>query len=278
MMHGSIRSVWAFARQSRIHPRSRRLQSTETYYDSQSGLHLPKHNEKFISMFLDISRESPHQDGLISPQLYKEDSSDVPDKLQALQDLGVRGVRLPPATFSRDFRNLRTLHHVAPSGLKFFVAIASSPPLDLSSLSIMHEFPSFDENASELQQSLDGHARVGTHTTVRLGESVCSEYDPVLTGSRLATLIDRSHGVDSIWISPSLGADVDDVSQLCEELMYHDVAGPTIKSRIIIDSFKEELIVETMLMGINKFVVTDNSQMDLVAEIARAQGKEILFA
>jgi len=253
--------------------------SNDTYYDSQSGLHLQKHNEKRISIFLDMSKDNLGPDTLIPSQLYKGNSSDVPEKLQALRQSGVTGMWLPPALFPRDERNLRTLHHIAPPGFRFFVSVASSAPKDLSSsLSIMHEFiATADVDASEeLRQSLEQNAQHGMHTTMRLGESVCCDSDAVSTASQLAALIDNSGGVDSIWISPSRSADADDVSHLCEELMYLDVAGPTMKSRIIIDSVKEEIIDETMLLGINKFVVTKDFQIDIIEEIAKAQGKEVL--
>lgn len=53
---------------------------------------------------------------------------------------------------------------------------------------------------------------------------------------------------------------IDDVLALCEELVYLDVTGPTMKSRIIVDlttaaDTKQELMEETMSMGINKFVI-----------------------
>ena len=254
------------------------MSSSDTYYDSQSGLHLQKHNEKRISIFLDMSKDNLGPDTLIPAQLYKGNSPDVPDKLQALRQSGVTGMWLPPALFPRDERNLRTLHHIAPPGFRFFISFASSPPKDLSSsLSIMHEFTGTSEvDASDLRRSLEQNAQHGMHTTMRLGESVCCDSDAVSTASQLAALIDNSGGVDSIWISPSRSADADDVTYLCEELMYLDVAGPTIRSRIIIDSQKEEIIDETMLLGINKFVVTKDFQIDIIDEIAKAQGKEVL--
>lgn len=253
---------------------SRRRFSSDSYYDSQSGLLLPKHNEKLISVFLDISKETVGRGTRIPAQLYKETRSDIPENLQALQETGVTGLWLPPAQFPRDLRNIKTLHHVAPPGFRFFVAFAGIPPNDLCTLSIMHEFHA-DEVTFDVQKSLKYNIQNGFHATLRLGESVWADCDAVSVASRVAALIDKTGGVDCIWITPSQSADADDVTQWCEELMYLDVAGPTIKSRIIIDSVQEEIIDETMLIGINKFVVKDHFQIDTVDEIAKAQNKEL---
>jgi hypothetical protein len=256
---------------------SRKMLSNDTYYDSQSGLHLPNHNQKEIAILLDVSKKPLGRDTLVPAQLYKDDSSDVPDKLQALRQAGVTGLWLPPAMFPRDMRNLRTLHHVAPPGFRFFISVPASPPKDLTTVSIMHEFNP-DLDTKDLQKVLEHNAQNGIHTTLRLGESFCGDIDAVSAASQLAALIDNSGGVDCIWITPSLSANEDDVVQLCEELTYLDVAGATIKSRIIIDSVKEEIINETMLIGINKFVVKEDIQIDIVGGIANAHGKELLFA
>lgn len=255
----------------------RREFSNETqYYDSQSGLHLPKHNETEISIFLDISKQNLGKNSFLPTQLYKEDSSDVPGKLEAMRKEGVAGICLPPITFPRDIRNLQTLHHVAPDGFRFIASMDAMPPADIaSSLSIMLEFPD-EVGMQSAQEALTTKVQNSFHTTLRLGEAVCDGGNAMSVASRLATMIDNGGGVDWIWITPNSEiCDEDDMAELCEELMYLDVAGPTIKSRIIVDSVKEEIIDEMMLMGINKFALKEDFQIDVVEEIAKAQGKRM---
>ena len=76
-------------------------------------------------------------------------------------------------------------------------------------------------------------------------------------------------------LTPPDSADEDDVVELCEELMYLDLTGPTMQSRIIVESGNDRVNDSTMLIGINKYVVADDSLVDLITEIALAQGKRL---
>mmetsp|Transcript_37433 Transcript_37433/g.90988 ORF Transcript_37433/g.90988 Transcript_37433/m.90988 type:complete len:508 (+) Transcript_37433:109-1632(+) len=114
------------------------------YYDSQSGLHLPVHNEREIQLFLDLSKKtkkkknnmdtnentstssssSPSSSStstssplslpffVIPNHLYKDGdpgASDIPEQINELQRNGIHGVIVPPIEFPRDIRNLQTL-------------------------------------------------------------------------------------------------------------------------------------------------------------------------
>lgn len=255
--------------------RQRASLSTEIYYDSQSGLHVPIHNEKKISIFLNISNVPTSPQSFVPAQFYKEDSSsDIPDKLQALAEMGITGLWLPPAEFPRDLRNLQSLNNVAPPGFRFFASVASPLNKPVKTLSVLNEFQ-MNADINNLQEIISQHIESGTSTTLRLGKHVCGDSDKMSVASQLATLIDATGGANYLWLTPHESADGDDVIELCEELMYLDVAGPTIKSRIVMDSIKEEVIDETMLLGINKFVVEDESQVDVISDVAKAQGKEL---
>jgi hypothetical protein len=257
--------------------RKRAAFSADTYYDSQSGLHVPIHKEKIISVFLDVSREPTSPHSFVPAQFYKEDmSSDVPDKLRALVQEGITGLWLPPVKFPRDLRNLQTLHHIAPPNFNFFVCVESPLSESLERLSAIHEF-SMTDDRGDLKDKLKKHVDNGTKTTLRLGRAVCGDSDSVSVASQLATLIDSTGGANYLWLTPPDSADEDDVIELCEELMYLDVAGPTIQSRIIIDSIKEAVIDETMLAGINKYVIEDYSHIDIIQDVAKAQGKELVL-
>lgn len=252
---------------------STRSQSLSTYYDSQSGLHLPVHNEREVSIFLDKSTEEISTTSYVPAQLYKEDaSSDMPDKLRELVERGIAGLCLPPAQFPRDLRNLQTLDDICPTGFRFFGSIKTPLSKPLASLSLLLKFTT---SASNLEDEWNRETVSGMSSTIVLGEELFVSEEPISVANQVAALIDSTGCGDYLWLTPPLEADDDDVIQLCEELMYLDVAGPTIKSRIIIDSVKEEILDEAMLVGINKFVVTDESQVDVVSDIAKWQGKEI---
>lgn len=71
--------------------------STGTYYDSQSGLHVPLHNEQEISFILNKRNEDTSTSSFVPAHLYKEDpSSDMPQVLQELKEKGITGIILPP--------------------------------------------------------------------------------------------------------------------------------------------------------------------------------------
>lgn len=248
-----------------------------TYYDSQSGLHIPMHNEMQISIFLNKSTEETSPSSFIPAQLYKEDvSSDMPDKLKALAKQGIHGVLLPPAQFPRDLRNIQTLSDIAPSPtFKYFVSSASPLPKTLPNVNLVLDFIKDDDTLTETLAPL---VQAGMSTTLRLGDDICVDPEPLSVASQVAALIDGTGGGNLLWLVPPLsGADAYDVVQVCEELMYLDVAGPTIKSRIIMDTLNEEMLEETMMLGINKFVVKEESEIDVIADMAKWQGKELVL-
>ena len=247
-----------------------------TYYDSQSGMHVPVHNDKEISVVWNISNVPTSSDSFVPFQLYKETSaSDMPDKLQALTKQGIAGLWLPPAQFPRDFRNLKTLNSIAPPGFCLLASVASPLSSPFENLSAVHEFSAKSKATWELIEDLRGHKEVGTSTTLRLGKDICSEADYVALASQVATIIDSTGGGDFILLTPPDAADDDDVVELCEELIYLDLTGPTMQSRIMVESSNDRVIDSTMLIGINKYVVEDDSLVDLIAEIALAQGKKL---
>ena len=90
-------TIRAFRRPPTIHHGQRAMVSTQdTYYDSQSGLHVPVHKEKEISIYLNVNKEATSTSSFVPAQFYKEDaSSDVPEKLEQLVQDGITGLRLP---------------------------------------------------------------------------------------------------------------------------------------------------------------------------------------
>lgn len=257
--------------------RQRQRVCFSTYYDSQSGLHLPVHNEKEITLILNKSKEDAVE-SFVPGQLYKEDYSDMPDKLQALSAQGIHGIILPPSNFPRDLRNLNTLNNIAPPSFYIFASLAS-PPTSSRSWSNTSMVVEFAPEDAALQDVMRQHVDNGQHTMLSIGEHVFNNAQQAVTvASQVANLIDQTKGGDFFWLSSSSGAvDADDVVELCEELMYLDVAGPTIKSRLVIDSgLNEEVIEETMMAGVNKYIIDDEQHVSVLEEIAKRQGKSIL--
>jgi hypothetical protein len=256
--------------------RSRALFST--YYDSQSGLHVPIHNDQEISVVLN----KMHDNTFVPPQLYKDDpGSDMPDKLQALQKAGIHGLILPPPEFPRDHRNLKTLTHISPKGFQLFSF--SAPPTDSgSNTSVIFDFDTDSAMVEKLQESIQSQVENGFQTTLRLGDACFDEsQEPILIANNIASLIDATKGGDFLWLAvtksnSSNDLDADSVLRLCEELMYLDLAGATVKSRLVVDVMDEEVVGETMLLGVNKFVIHDEAQMEVVLQVAQEQGKTIL--
>lgn len=256
--------------------------SLSTYYDSQSGLHIPVHNEQEISLFLNKSREETSTSSFVPAHLYKEDaSSDMPDTLQELMSLGIRGVILPPANFPRDVRNLETLSNIAPSEFMFFSSMNHSNSQSVLSskrgLSAISEYSETTET-NDLKDSLKAFVENGIKTTISIRETVYGEKEPISVANQIAQLIDLTGGVDFLLVcaaGSSDNVDADDVVRLCEELVYLDIAGATIKSRMVVDSSDPEIVEETMFSGVNKFVIEHEGQVPMVEEIAKEQGKAI---
>jgi hypothetical protein len=92
--------------------------------------------------------------------------------------------------------------------------------------------------------------------------------------------MDESGGGDFIFVSSPDGDD-DVTLRLCEELSYLDVPGPIMKSRLMLDcpaeTTTEDLVDEVMSLGVNKFVVYKESQVqDCIQEVALEQGKQMV--
>ena len=110
----------------------------------------------------------------------------------------------------------------------------------------------------------------------------------IAIASRTATRLDRHGDIYMQLEAPDDNADA--AIRLCEELVYLDVAGPTIKSRLLLDISNPEVVEEAMFSGVNKFVINggdgddddddedeqQKSIIETIEEIAKEQGKCIL--
>jgi hypothetical protein len=91
-------------------------------------------------------------------------------------------------------------------------------------------------------------------------------------------MIDATGGCDYIWISSEQKETsvADTMVQVCEELVYLDVAGATIKSRLLVDSVNEDMLEDIMFAGVNKYVIDDETEAEIVETVAKDQGKALL--
>jgi hypothetical protein len=116
----------------------------------------------------------------------------------------------------------------------------------------------------------------GSSTTIALKDTGNSFANPIAMANRVATIIDSTGGADFIWLSANADVDAEDVVRMCEELVYLDLSGKTVKARMIVNSSNEEVVEETMFSGVNKFVIDNEEQIGFVEGMATSQGKSIL--
>lgn len=283
---------------------ARRLSST--YYDSQSGMHIPIHNELEISL---VFNKSKSVKDFVPSQLYKEDAySDMPGILQNLREQqGILGIILPELKFPRDVRNMKTLLSISPPNFMYFVSsstVAANSGLlpcstkdktnnsNSSKLSVVIDYDRSDDvdedgyndvlNAT-LRDDMQKHVANNVNTTlsIRVDDKTL---DPMTIAVNVATTIDNvGGGCDFVWLrncgSSPLSTNVDYVFMcLFEELSYLDLTGSIMKSRLMIDASLNNLdiVEEAMNLGANKFVIDNDNVVDKIEAIAHSQGKTIL--
>lgn len=279
---------------------SRNRRCLSTYYDSQSGLHLPVHNETEITLFLDVrggQEDSENNSNLpfIPHQLSKDrvEADEVSDKLQQLVKQGIRGVILPAIKFPRDARNLQTLSVISPPEFIFLSGGGGTndsrnvdngllKAKDLSSSGTnFSKILRYHSDEGLLKKSVDK----GLHTTLSVTKEVYAadgcDVEPITLANNIATMIDTNGGCDYIWISSEKTKDNDTtigdtMVQVCEELVYLDVAGATIKSRLLLDFLNEDVLEDVMFAGVNKYVIHNEDQAEMVESTAEKQGKGLL--
>ncbi|KAG7355151.1 hypothetical protein IV203_004507 [Nitzschia inconspicua] len=277
--------------------------SSETYYDSQSGLYIPVHKEQDIRLFLDTTKTSSTKNDYdddddtslfaIPQHLYKssEEAYEVTDQLQSLVAKGIHGVILPPFQFPRDHRNKKALSTLVPPGFRVLyhhhssreetAALLPQPQTtknddDDDPCSLVLSFHK-DNVLNHLEQAVQN----GSHTTLQIHDGAYSDKDAITIANHVASMIDTIGGggygcCDFLWLSCSQTQQAEKLVEVCEELIYLDVAGPTINSRILMDVVNVDVVEDVMFAGVNKFVVQDESQIDMVQATAASQGKQII--
>lgn len=236
-------------------------------------MHVPIHNENEIHVYK----------SWINPflQLYKN-SDDAFEAKEQLEELTkeFQGVFLsPPINHPRDERNLETLLNIVPNNEGFLVF---APPLqknDNVNPNVVVVLSHHDDTLADRLNEYKQHT-VPTCITLKNDESGGGS-EPFELANQIADVMDESGGGNFVSVSSLLSQDEDYVVQLCEELSYLDVPGPTMKSRLILDSSEadaanEDLVDEVMMMGVNKFVVSDEQQHECIQSVANEQGKQLV--
>ena len=289
------------------------LSSTTTYYDSQSGLHIPVHNEKEIRLFLDVHSS---YDTFVPHQLYKnrDEANEMSDKLNRLVQVGIHGVIFPVLKFPRDLRNLQTLSVIAPPNF-FFICSSGKTTSSIDnndhdgilkakgyssstnfSKIFRYDNSKKDGDGIKLQSSFKKSVENGNHTTLMLTEDIYGsdnncDVEPITLANNIASMVDTEGGCDFIWISSKTKDNVDNtikdpstdvlfgadtIIQICEELLYLDVAGATIKSRLMLNPSHEDVLEDSMFAGVNKYVIDSEDQIEMVEDAAKNQGKSLV--
>lgn len=245
----------------RGHSRTSRLLKSfttqATYYDSQSGLQVPIHDEQEISIFYNARKDGK-----------------IPDSLLALknQKSVVHGLILP----EDEGHNLESLLENSPTGFQFFSSVVPTRgKSDNVSLLVDYD-PNKPEKWKEILQS---RFQDGWKTMILLGDGCFDgRHEPIMVANDVAALLDATKAGNFLWISNSGPLrNPEGVVQLCEELQYLDIPGATIKSRLTLDVMDEDIVEEAMMQGVNKYVVTEKEQIKTVQNVAEEQGKSLVF-
>jgi hypothetical protein len=257
---------------------------SSTYYDSQSGMEVPVNNEDEISVFFD------HRSGGGSPD------TNTTMTLEQIQEAGFQGVLWPPPTLATEATPSTSA--AAHDGFTLFVDSESDLEkiqLDQDHVNLVFEYIDDDDNSNStglsLQKRLAAHVENGTKkTTIGMFDACYYQRDPILVASGVATLIDKTGGGDFIWVQPPTnnnnedneGSEEEDdsVIDLCQQLSYLDVAGPTIKSRLIVTAQSEYQVEECLSIGVNKFVFQhpNPNGVKWFSDMVEEQGKNVKLA
>jgi hypothetical protein len=269
-----------------------------TYYDSQSGRDVPVNNEDEISIFFD----------------YRNGGG----SLEQIQEAGYRGVLwspLPPtlATIEAALPSSMSVATANNNGFTLFVDSESTDLEQMQVLDLLDQHVNLvfeymdnddDDDDSTLQKRLEAHVGQqygSTKTTIGLFDACYYQRDPILVASGVVTLMDKTGGGDFIWVQPpppptnndneagkgKSGEEDDDDSiiDLCQQLSYLDVAGPTIKSRLIVTAQSEYQVEECLNIGVNKFVFQHDQHHEQhpngvkwFSDVVGEQGKQIKLA
>ena len=287
----------AATRRLQLFTASRRM-SSGTYYDSQSGQHVPIYDESKVFAYLRSSIEytadnqggvstimdlmNAHKSlglaGSVVNFSHKDGDTDGSESLSLLQKLSNINEHLATSSDEKQestvFIRLSEAHQLT--------ATQQLPTFTLpSNFNVCYEY---SDNATRVT-SITGHATTLRQSSIGIFDPKYFLYrDPISIASGVANLIDAtaSNGssISNIILDPPLPDDTlscdDEMVRLSEELSYLDVTGPTIKSRLIVAAHNTECIEECLNIGISKFIVTDKHALHILREGVVETGKQLI--
>jgi len=268
-----------------------------TYYDSQSGQHVPIHNEHEVSVYL-------RGIGDCSTQKVKI--------IEMTKQYGVSG-------------SILTLEQKWMDGIVNDITSLNSNiiyvHIELNELYLTNHHPKesfpkgnynpcFEYKVGNDNTIISTIKQMATKRDLSIGifnSNIIMNEDPISVSASIANIIDCTSSalesnaesqpyISNILIAPpsdtndnttTIDCFPDNLVRLCEELSYLDVPGPTIKSRLIVSTLNnnEEVIEDCLQIGINKYIldISDNDMNDLedrlrgLRKVIEEEGKELIL-
>ena len=259
-----------------------------TYYDSQSGQHVPIHNENEVSVYL-------------------RGIGDI--------DATKHGTSGSILTLTEHWMNSNA--NDMPSSSTDNIYLHIKPELYLSNHHPKESFPKgynpcFEYKVGNEDDIISTIKHMKTKRDVSIGifnNNIIINEDPISVAANIADIIDCTTNenenetsippyISNILIAPpsttstnnntTIDCNADNLVRLCEELSYLDVPGPTIKSRLIVSTLNNtDVIEECLQIGINKYILDissdDMNDNDLddrlirLKNIVEEEGKELIL-
>ena len=270
-----------------------RKNTSNTYYDSQSGQHVPIHNENEVSVYLRGIGDCSTQQVIEMTKQYGCSGS-ILTLEQEMNDM--------PSISSNDNIYL----HIKPE--LYLNNHQLGERKGSYNLCYEYEVGNDDDMMSTIK-----HMATDIQQDVSIGifdSNIIMDEDPISVAANIANIIDCTSVSDenetapyisNILIAPPTTTSTDNnttttieccpdnLVHLCEELSYLDVPGPTIKSRLIVSTLNnnEEIIEECLQIGINKYILDisdDNMNDDLddrlrgLKKVVEEEGKELILS
>lgn len=236
-----------------------------TYYDSQSGQHVPLIDESQVTAYLRLSRDT--HGGMAEQIKYATTwgMAGIITTMLSLEDVSEFAASWKERTFAL-FIQLPTLSTTTH--------LRSIP----SNMNLCFEYT---DNASHL---FHGSSR---RTSIFISDPNYYRYrDPISVASGVANLMDTAAAserslISYILLDPPMAEDPqycqDEMVRLCEELSYLDVTGPTVKSRLIVSAQHRNSIEECLHIGVSKFIVEDIHSLEELGEAVKEAGKTLIL-
>jgi hypothetical protein len=261
---------------------SKRTINTPTYYDSQSGQHVPIHDETRISGYLLSNRKESFQEildtaascklsgALFHARTLEDDLTELSES-EIASSLETLFLHLPPSAYrnlggSLPKNNDNNNSAFMPKNINLCLEYTSNDGQT-----------NLDPITHAIQQVYSTYG-----TSIGIFDPTTYTEDPISVAAQVANIIDMTGGCCNILLSPSLNDDVsnidtDDLIALCGELSYLDVPGPTVKSRLLVRAMNEEQVEECLQMGVSKFLLMDEEEsFDMLRRVVSSEGKELI--